>query len=155
MRFDLPAAAVSASVAAWTTARTGILIAVASGASNLRGRRALKRNPTTKLFAQNIGHLVNTRLDPLVNPGTCSSHVHSVLGNAKFGTELKSRWFSDADWRVDMEGKVNQTTSELVPNLSSYWVPSLYIWHNETGKHHLVPSFARTYYRIEHTNSDG
>merc|ERR1719438_182302 len=119
MRFDLPAAAVSASVAAWTTARTGILIAVASGASNLRGRRALKRNPTTKLFAQNIGHLVNTRLDPLVNPGTCSSHVHSVLGNAKFAAEVTPEMYADADWR-NSEGKYEQTTSELIPNLSSY-----------------------------------
>lgn len=38
----------------------------------------------TKLLAQNVGLLVNTRLDPLVSPGNCSSHVHSVYGNAEF-----------------------------------------------------------------------
>lgn len=73
-----------------------------------------------------------------------------MLGNAKFGRKIGKKWFKDEEWRDDAEGKVNGTTSELVPNLGSYWVPSLYVRHNETGTHHLVPSFARTYYRIEH-----
>merc|ERR1712176_71019 len=115
---------------------------------------ASARNPTTKLFAQNIGHLVDTRLDPLVNPGTCSSHVHSVYGNARFGAKVKQGMFKDNDWRNDMENKYNQTTSELIPNLSSYWVPSLYIWDEASQKYYLTPSFARPYYRIEHTKSD-
>jgi len=145
MRFDPPSRAI---------AIAGVVLAVASGSTNLRGHRSLKRKPKTTLFAQSIGHLVDTRLDPLVNPGTCSGHVHSVLGNARFGSRVKSRWYKDDAWRDDTEDKVDRTTSELVPNLSSYWVPSLYVWHNETGQHHLVPSFARTYYRIEHTQSD-
>lgn len=112
------------------------------------------RNPTTKLFAQNIGHLVDTRLDPLVNPGTCSSHVHSVYGNAKFGKKVKKKMFKDDDWQNEMDAKYNQTTSELIPNLSSYWVPSLYIWDEMSQMYYLTPSFARPYYRIEHTKSD-
>jgi len=108
---------------------------------------------TTKLFAQNIGHLVDTRLDPLVNPGTCSSHVHSVYGNARFAAEVTPEMYADADWR-NLEGKYEQTTSELIPNLSSYWVPSMYIYHDIKDKYFLVPSFARPYYRIVHRNGD-
>ena len=62
---------------------------------------------TARLFSQNVGLLVDTRLDPLVNPGTCSSHVHSVYGNANFGASLTEEMlsFNDADWR-NVDGKV-------------------------------------------------
>eukprot|EP00555_Chaetoceros_dichaeta_P012981 CAMPEP_0198265106 /NCGR_PEP_ID=MMETSP1447-20131203/20280_1 /TAXON_ID=420782 /ORGANISM="Chaetoceros dichaeta, Strain CCMP1751" /LENGTH=394 /DNA_ID=CAMNT_0043954395 /DNA_START=71 /DNA_END=1252 /DNA_ORIENTATION=- len=106
---------------------------------------------TVKVFAQNVGLLVDTRLDPLVNPGTCSSHVHSVYGNAQFGATVDEDVFEDDDWR-NTEGKINRTTSELTANLSLYWAPSLYIWDGQ--EHHLVPSFARPYYRMK-VNSDG
>jgi len=106
---------------------------------------------TTKLFAQNVGLLVDTRLDPLVNPRSCSSHVHSVYGNAKFGKKVKKKMFIDSDWRTT-DGKFNQTTSELIPNLSMYWAPSLYIWDENSQKFYIVPSFSRPYYRIVHTN---
>ena len=62
---------------------------------------------TARLFSQNVGLLVDTRLDPLVNPGTCSSHVHSVYGNANFGASLAPEMlsFNDGDWR-NVDGKV-------------------------------------------------
>lgn len=107
----------------------------------------------TKLFAQNIGLLVDTRMDPLVDPGTCTSHVHSVYGNAQFGSTVDESMYHDADWR-NSDGKYDQTTSELIPNLSSYWVPSLYIYHPRKRKYYLVPSFARPYYRMEYRNED-
>jgi len=104
-----------------------------------------------KVFAQNVGLLVDTRLDPLVNPGTCSSHVHSVYGNAQFGATVEEDMFEDDDWR-NTEGKYNQTTSELTANLSSYWAPSMYIWDGQN--YHLVPSQARPYYRIRVNGGD-
>lgn len=97
---------------------------------------------TTKLFAQNVGHIVDTRLE------TCSSHVHSVYCNAKFGKKLKKKMFQDKQWPDDeSEEKYNQTTSELIPNLSWYW-------DEASQRFHLTPSFARPYYPIEHTDSD-
>ena len=36
-----------------------------------------------------------TRLDPLVNPGICSSHMHSVVGSDHFGN-LICVFLSDA-----------------------------------------------------------
>jgi len=106
-----------------------------------------------KLFAQNMGLLVDTRLDPLVNPGICSSHVHSVYGNAKFNATVYPDMFEDDDWE-NTQGKEDQTTSELIPNLSLYWAPSLYIWDEKIQQHYLVPSFARPYYRIKVLNDD-
>lgn len=108
---------------------------------------------TERLFAANVGHLVDARLDPLVNPGACASHVHSVFGNALFGADITPQMLLDptGDWK-DIKGKYNTTTSELIPNLSIYWAPSMYIVKH--GVHHLVPSFARTYYRIT-LRSDG
>lgn len=48
-----------------------------------------------RLFAANVGNLVDARLDPLVNPGTCSSHVHSVFGNAMFAADLTPEMLLD------------------------------------------------------------
>lgn len=99
-----------------------------------------------RLFSQNVGLLVDTRLDPLVNPGTCSSHVHSVYGNANFAATITpDMLLDDGDWR-NTNDKYNQTTSAFIPNLSMYWAPSLYILYEDM--YHLVPSFARPYYRI-------
>jgi len=100
-----------------------------------------------------MGLLVDTRLDPLVNPGTCSGHVHSIYGNAQFGATIHPDMFEDDDWR-NAEGKENQTTSELIPNLSLYWAPSLYIWDEGSQKYHLVQSHARPYYRVRINNDD-
>ena len=99
-----------------------------------------------RLFSQNVGLLVDTRLDPLVNPGTCSYHVHSVYGNANFAATITpDMLLDDGDWR-NTNDKYNQTTSAFIPNLSMYWAPSLYILYEDM--YHLVPSFARPYYRI-------
>jgi len=106
-----------------------------------------------RLFAQNVGLLVDTRLDPLVNPGTCSGHVHSVFGNAQFNATVHADVLEDDDWE-NTEGKENQTTSEFIPNLSIYWAPSLYIWSEDSQKYYLVPSFARTYYKIRVKGDD-
>jgi len=106
-----------------------------------------------KLFAQNVGLLVDTRLDPLVSPGNCTSHVHSVYGNAQFNATVHPYMFEDDDWKNSVD-KENQTTSELIPNLSLYWAPSLYIWDEASQKYYLVPSFARPYYRIKINNDD-
>jgi hypothetical protein len=37
------------------------------------------------MFASVTAFLVDTRLDPIVNPGSCSGHVHSVYGRGIAG----------------------------------------------------------------------
>jgi len=109
---------------------------------------------TTKLFAQNVGLLMDGRIDPLVNPKSCSTHVHSVYGNAQFSNRIKKKMYKDKEWRKNIKEKYDQTTSELVENISSYWVPSMYIYNSASQQYYLVPSFSRPYYRIEHAKSD-
>lgn len=111
------------------------------------------RGSLTTLTASDYGLLVNARLDPLISPGQCSDHVHSVFGNSKFGPTLEAEVLQDDDWR-NITGKDNQTTSEIIPNLSSYWAPSLYIWDEESQLYHLTPSYARIYYRVFHRPND-
>jgi len=93
-----------------------------------------------RLFVAIQSLLTDARYDPIVNPGTCAGHVHSVYGSAAF---------SDCVQLEDLVGPV-ETTSNVLDNLSMYWAPSLYIQDPATLLYHLVPSFTRAYYRIHH-----
>lgn len=103
----------------------------------------------TRLFATTNGHLVDARIDPIVNRNTCSGHVHSVYGNRKFDERVNKNDVTDSNWRDDT-GKEDQTTSNIIPNLSMYWAPSMYIYFPPNETYHLVPSFSRSYYRAFH-----
>lgn len=104
---------------------------------------------TERLFNSVNAHLVDTRLDPLVNPNSCSSHVHSVFGSVNFASTVTRNDLHDPEWQDDTD-KAEQTTSHIIPNRSMYWAPSLYIFNPEDELYYIVPSFSRTYYRIEH-----
>lgn len=103
------------------------------------------------MFVSVNAHLVNTRLDPLTNRGTCSGHVHSVFGSASFSDTVKKRDVTDDDWQDDT-GKIDQTTSNVIPNKSMYWAPSMYILNPNDNMYYIVPTFTRAYYRIKHPN---
>jgi hypothetical protein len=104
-----------------------------------------------RLFVSVNGPLVNTRFDPLVSPNTCSSHMHSVFGAASFSSNVAKADVTDNNWEDDTD-KNNQTTSNIIPNLSIYWAPSLYIFNPVDGLYYIVPTFSRAYYRIHHPN---
>lgn len=93
---------------------------------------------TNTLFAVRLAPLVDTRLDPIVNPGTCSSHVHSVFGAASFGKSI-----SNADLQSSVE-----TSSNVQPNKSLYWAPSMYLYDPHSELFYLIPTYARAYYRF-------
>jgi len=93
---------------------------------------------TNTLFAVRLAPLVDVRLDPIVNPGTCSSHVHSVFGAASFGKSI-----SDSDLQSSVE-----TSANVIPNKSLYWAPSMYVYDPTTQLFWLIPTYARAYYRF-------
>jgi len=63
------------------------------------------------------GPLVEGSMDPIVNPGRASSHVHSVQGGNAFDITLTDEQLL----------KESTCTSSLVKNdLSAYWTPKLY-----------------------------
>jgi hypothetical protein len=106
-----------------------------------------------RLFFSINSHLVDTRLDALVNPNSCSTHVHSVFGNINFASTLSYDDFYDPNWRDDA-GKADLTTAHMVPNKSMYWAPSMYIYNPADQLYYIVPSFSRSYYRIEFPDGD-
>ncbi|KAJ7584978.1 hypothetical protein C8J56DRAFT_788645 [Mycena floridula] len=64
--------------------------------------------------ANNI--LTTQRLDPVVSPGTVSTHVHSVLGGSNFGLYIST-------------AVLRQSTCTSIPlneDKSNYWFPHLY-----------------------------
>jgi len=75
------------------------------------------------------------RLDPIVNPGEVSGHVHAVFGGSNFGMT------SSTD-------KLRQsvcTSTPIVEDSSNYWVPNLYFeWKN--GSVSSVDGGAVVYY---------
>jgi Domain of unknown function (DUF1996) len=101
------------------------------------------------LFVSINSHLVDTRLDPLVNPDSCATHVHSVFGSIDFASTITRGDFNDPNWQDDTD-KADLTTSHIIPNRSMYWAPSLYIYNPADQQYYIVPSFSRTYYRIEY-----
>ncbi|KDQ24889.1 hypothetical protein PLEOSDRAFT_1085920 [Pleurotus ostreatus PC15] len=65
--------------------------------------------------------ITTERLDPIVNPGTISSHVHSVLGGSNFAMTTDT-------------AKLRQSQCTSIPiaeDKSNYWFPHLYFqWAN-------------------------
>jgi Domain of unknown function (DUF1996) len=102
-----------------------------------------------RIFFSMNAHLVDTRLDPLVNPNSCASHVHSVFGNVDFAATIERDDFHDPNWQDDT-GKADETSAHIIPNRSMYWAPSLYIYNPTDRLYYIVPSFSRSYYRIEY-----
>lgn len=78
------------------------------------------------------------RLDPIVNPGTHSSHVHTVFGGSNFGMNTNTARL-----------RQSQCTSIPIPqDKSNYWIPTLYFeWAN--GSFSSVSGGAVVYYLFD------
>src|SRR4051812_32423991 len=62
------------------------------------------------------GPLVEGRMDPVVNPGVASGHVHTVQGGNAFALSM-----------TDGQALESTCTSALIKNdKSNYWTPKLY-----------------------------
>lgn len=60
--------------------------------------------------------LIHERADPVVNPGSVSTHVHTIMGGNGFGFSMD---FAQARASTC-------TTCRVKEDKSNYWVPSLY-----------------------------
>ncbi|KAJ5536109.1 hypothetical protein N7513_009295 [Penicillium frequentans] len=68
------------------------------------------------------------RLDPIVDPGKISSHVHSVHGAGNFGMSSNSETLRES----------NCTSCAIMQDMSAYWTPALYFMHTN-GSAQVVP----------------
>ncbi|WVQ81180.1 hypothetical protein IAT38_003302 [Cryptococcus sp. DSM 104549] len=76
------------------------------------------------------------RLDPIVNPGAISTHVHNVVGASNFGWNLN-----------DPETQTSATCSSTIvsDDMSNYWAPELYYQYSN-GTFSPILSATRIYY---------
>lgn len=82
--------------------------------------------------------VVQTRLDPIVNPGTYGGHVHDVFGGSGFSENY--------DYNQLIQSQC--TTMEVTKDFSNYWVPAMYYVDPNTGSYTLMKSTMNIYYLI-------
>ncbi|MCJ1310740.1 hypothetical protein MMC25_004406 [Agyrium rufum] len=84
------------------------------------------------------GVLANARIDPLVNPGVPSAHLHTLHGGNALGltTTVEDLLSSDC------------TSCQVTKDKSAYWSAALYFQEASTGQLSLVPEVSHlTYYK--------
>ncbi|KAF7312009.1 DUF1996 domain-containing protein [Mycena indigotica] len=65
--------------------------------------------------------ITTERIDPIVNPGKVSGHVHDILGGSNFRVSTNTSFLRQSEC----------TTSPIKEDKSNYWVPTLYFhWKN-------------------------
>lgn len=84
------------------------------------------------------GPLMTGRVDPIINPGTVGSHVHTVMGASNFGMNS-----TGADLR-----KSRCTTALIKGDLSAYWFPRLYFEDPKDGHFEPVEMFYMNVYYL-------
>lgn len=78
---------------------------------------ALVVSPALATFVvQCTSRLVDDRLDPIVNPGQISDHVHVIAGGSGFSDTMN----------YDMARASSCGTCNIKQDLSNYWTPKLY-----------------------------
>lgn len=91
------------------------------------------------------GPLMTGRVDPVVNPGVVSSHVHTVMGASNFGMNATGASLRDSSC----------TTALIKGDLSAYWYPQLYFQDPQDGHFEPVELFyMNIYYFFEGTNDE-
>lgn len=84
------------------------------------------------------GPLVTTRLDPIVNPGVISPHVHMVMGASNFASTVTGESLRQSKC----------TNALIAEDLSNYWVPQLYFQDPGTKKFEKVELFYMNVYYL-------
>ncbi|CAD6573504.1 MAG: hypothetical protein TREMPRED_000836 [Tremellales sp. Tagirdzhanova-0007] len=81
--------------------------------------------------------LMSTRLDPILTPGSVSSHTHQIIGTSSFSPTYT--------YENSVAGKC--TTGNVGVDKSSYWIPQMYRKFSDGFT--LIPlSYANTYYEV-------
>ncbi|KAM3076049.1 hypothetical protein ACMFMG_006438 [Clarireedia jacksonii] len=116
-------------------------VVVATLASAVSAYNATHRTFTVNHFYGN-GPLLMARVDPIINPGQASGHVHAIQGGNAFAMSMS-----------DSTALGSTCTSSRINNdKSNYWTPSLYFQDPKNGSLTAVPmSYMNVYYFYEPT----
>lgn len=77
--------------------------------------------PANAFFLMPCWPVSTQRVDPIVNPGNVSSHVHQIAGGNGFAPAMN---YSDTQ-------AADCTTCFVKGDKSNYWIPSLYFKHQD------------------------
>lgn len=95
---------------------------------------------TGRTFAVNHfygkGPLVEGRMDPIINPGVTSPHVHTIQGGNAFALTMGDK--------TAMESTC--TSSKIKNDLSNYWTPKLYFQSDNGSLHDVELFYMNVYY---------
>lgn len=82
--------------------------------------------------------VISTRLDPVVQPGTTSTHLHNIVGGNRFNATYDSAFLLSSTC----------TTSPITADKSNYWQPAMYFMNKTTNPISFtrVPSGYNIYY---------
>jgi hypothetical protein len=121
----------------FTTATTLASLAALASAKNERTFAVLRFNGD--------GFLTEGPVDPIVNPGTTSTHYHGIMGGSNFGATVEGDQLMDSKC----------TTAKIKNDKSNYWVPSLFFEDPKNGTFQKVPLFyMNVYYFFEASDDD-
>ncbi|KAI0199960.1 hypothetical protein F4808DRAFT_196940 [Astrocystis sublimbata] len=91
------------------------------------------------------GFLTEGPMDPVVNPGSISTHYHGIMGGSNFGPTVEG----------DQLMKSTCTTAKIANDKSNYWVPSVMFQDPKNGTFQKVPMFyMNVYYFFEATDDE-
>ena len=82
--------------------------------------------------------LTNGRMDPIINPGQPSGHVHVIQGGNAFALTMND----------DTPFKSTCTSAMINKDFSNYWTPSLYFKDPKTGELESVEMFYQNVYYL-------
>ncbi|ORX39275.1 hypothetical protein BD324DRAFT_619110 [Kockovaella imperatae] len=83
-----------------------------------------------------VASLAWARIDPIINPGSFSGHVHNIMGGSCFGATLNT---------PEQQQACDCTTAIVGADKSNYWSPSVF-YHAQNGSFWPILNQNRIYY---------
>ncbi|ORY70058.1 uncharacterized protein BCR38DRAFT_333251 [Pseudomassariella vexata] len=87
--------------------------------------------------------LTEGQVDPIVSPGTASTHLHGIMGGSNFGTTIQGDQLLDSEC----------TNAKIKNDKSNYWIPEVFFQDSNNGSFTKVPMmYMNVYYFFEATD---
>lgn len=99
---------------------------------------AIKNKNTFAVLSFRGNSLTSGRMDPIVNPGGPSGHVHVIQGGNAFALTMDN----------DTPSKSTCTSARINKDFSNYWTPTAYFQDPKTGELESVPMFYMNVYYL-------
>lgn len=106
-----------------------------TGAALLGAAYAAKDSQTFAVMRFNGDEIFDGRVDPIVNPGVESPHVHTVFGGSNFAVDATGESMAQSSC----------TSAKVKGDKSAYWMPRVY-FQDESGFEPVPVLYTNVYY---------